>query len=110
MKDNTQRLQNSIREAVLDALVVFRLLVTEAVMTYALPNHAAKWHLCTNSGRIYAELINNKMNGRIILCIIGIDKKERTGLVRNTDATPNGLFDDSMNTPKLQFAKKALLS
>ncbi len=56
------------------------------------------------------ELINNKTNGRIILCIIGIDKKGRAGLVRNIDATPHALFDESMEAPKIQFAKKVLLS
>lgn len=57
-----------------------------------------------------AELINNKTEGKIILCIIGIDKKGRPGIVRNVDATPHAFFDENMKVPKIQFAKKVVLS
>ncbi len=57
-----------------------------------------------------AELINNKTNGKIILCIIGIDRDGRVGVARNIDATPTAYFGELMNSPKLQFAKKVVLS
>ncbi|MDG6996925.1 MAG: isoaspartyl peptidase/L-asparaginase [Nitrososphaerota archaeon] len=57
-----------------------------------------------------AELINNKTEGKIILCIIGIDKKGRAAIVRNVDATPHAFFDESMKAPNVQCAKKVVLS
>jgi beta-aspartyl-peptidase (threonine type) len=52
-----------------------------------------------------AEWINNITGGKIILCIIGIDKNGRPGLARNIDATPHVFLDETMSTPKVQFAK-----
>ncbi|MHB8565829.1 MAG: isoaspartyl peptidase/L-asparaginase family protein [Nitrososphaerales archaeon] len=57
-----------------------------------------------------AELINNKTAGKIILCIIGIDKKGRAGIARNIDATPHAFLDEMMKAPRIQFAKKVTLN
>ncbi|MGI0078830.1 MAG: isoaspartyl peptidase/L-asparaginase family protein [Nitrososphaerales archaeon] len=56
------------------------------------------------------EMVNNKTDGKIILCMIGIDRKGRVGVVRNIDATPHAFLDESMQSPRVQFAKKVLLS
>ena len=85
----------------------------EVVMTYTLAKSCIELMRSGISAQMalesMGELINNKTNGKIILCIIGIDKKGRAGLVRNVDATPHALFDETMKTPKLQFAKKVVL-
>ncbi len=56
------------------------------------------------------ELINDKTNGKIILCIIGIDKKGRSGIARNVDATPHAFLDETMDAPRIRYAKKVSLS
>ena len=85
----------------------------EVVMTYTLAKSCVELMRSGISAQMavesMGELINNKTNGKIILCIIGIDKNGRAGLVRNIDATPHALFDETMKTPKLQFAKKVVL-
>ena len=57
-----------------------------------------------------AELINNKTNGKIILCIIGLDREGRVGLARNVNTTPHAFLDETMSFPRVQFAKVVSLS
>ena len=86
----------------------------EVVMTYSLAKSCVELMRSGISAQMalesMAELINNKTNGKIILCIIGIDKNGRAGLVRNIDATPHALFDETMKDPRVQFAKKVILN
>jgi beta-aspartyl-peptidase (threonine type) len=56
------------------------------------------------------EMINERTQGRITLCIIGIDKNGRAGIARNNDLTPHALLEEGMKEPKVQFAKKIILS
>ena len=86
----------------------------EVVMTYSLAKSCIELMRSGVSAQMaiesMAEMINNRTKGKIILCIIGIDKNGRAGLVRNIDATPHALFDETMKVPKVQFAKKVVLN
>lgn len=57
-----------------------------------------------------AELTNNKTEGKIILCIIGIDNRGRVGVARNIDATPHAFMDETMKVANTQFAQKVILN
>lgn len=86
----------------------------EVVMTHALAKSCVDLMRSGISAQMaiesMTELVNNKTNGKIILCVIGIDKHGRIGVARNIDATPVAYFEEGMSSPKLQFAKKVLVS
>jgi beta-aspartyl-peptidase (threonine type) len=85
----------------------------EVIMTHALAKSCVDLMRQGISAQMAIEAMGEKINyktqGKIILCIIGIDKKGRAGIIRNVNATPHSYMDETMKTPKVRFSETLVL-